>query len=229
MGLLNKIKEKFQPDDLPARLKKGKITYDEALDELSLTFARSCNGFYEMRLWAARRIDKYNGDIDSSLRKETIKCIDEFENGTVSKTDSLNNLTISMHKELLQDAIDDLSYRNNVYLRGAATLIKGAKEELAPIAGVKFDEKDFIQRCARPEAVKYAKENRIDDENDTMYVNTGLLSVFMRLVNVYIESLVNDEPTCFNEREQIIDKSGRIIEPGGDIFASIRYLDYKGY
>ena len=39
--IISEIKEKFQPNDLPARLKKGKITYDEALDELSLTIARS--------------------------------------------------------------------------------------------------------------------------------------------------------------------------------------------
>lgn len=225
MGLISKIKEKIESDDLPTRLKKGKITYDEALDELSMYVARDCNLFFEMKELAEREIEKYNSD---EWRNDAMKCIEELENG-VHENDGLNRLYLKTYKGLIQDAIQYLSWRNNIYLLTAATYIKGIREELAPIAGVEFDENEFMQRCIRSEAVSFAEENQ--HENTEMYINRGkgAMIVFMKYINRINESLVDNEPTCFNEREQLVDGNGNIIEFCGDIFAEIKPLDYKGY
>ena len=232
MGLLSKIKEKFESDDLPTRLKKGKITYDEALDEMSFLVGKLCNNFFQWNEIAYKKIEEYNSD---ERYNDVLKCIEEFESGAVDQNDSLNKLTIHMHKRFIQEAVDDLSYRNNLYLLGAAAMIKGAREELAPIAGVEFDKEDFKKRCVRPEVVAHAEENMSDTAkrlNCAMYLEEGSMSairIFEIYINVVLNSMVNDEPTCFNEREQLVDENGNIIEFCGDIFAEIKPLDYKGY
>lgn len=231
MGLISKIKEKFEPDDLPTRLKKDKITYDEALDELSFLVGKLCNNFFQWNEIAYKNIEKYNSD---EWYNDALKCIEELENG-VHENDSLNRLYLKTHKEIIQDAIGELSYRNNVYLLGAAMMIKGAREELAPIAGVEFDVEDFKKRCVRPEVVAHAEENMSDTAkrlNCAMYLeegSTAALHIFEIYINAVLNSMVNDEPTCFNEREQLVDENGNIIEFCGDIFAEIKPLDYKGY
>lgn len=222
MGIVNDL---FKNNDLSLKIKKGEITYGEILNELSLYVARFCNGFYELDTLALKEIEKYNSD---KLHNEAAKCIEELESN-VSRDNNLNRLTLEQYKDLISKAIWALQQRKYL-LDDAALCIQQLRDVLAPTAGVEFDDKDFIKRCTRAEAVEYAKEHCFSElEDDSIYVDEKSLTAFMEWINTYSHSIVNEKITCFNNNGQFIDNDGNVIEPAGDIIANVRYIDFKGY
>ena len=224
MGLIKKIfGEKHEPIDV--RYKKGKITFEEAMEEVAVGYAWAAFHFYNKTLKIEEEMKRYNTSIAPSLAR----AVERLEVNTYSKEEAESDRSyLQTFKNYYQDEIDYVHTRNDLDLMcGVMSYINfhGMNE----LAGRDYSYNELFDLCFREdiiERVKAKDKARIILTEGYDYPSMEQLRTFIRIVMTVHRSMEKDI-NWHNKHGFIIGESGFLMEK--DYLADFVHVDFKGF
>lgn len=216
---MGKVNDFLRRNDLDMKVKRGKISYEDALLQIAKEFAGCASSFWDSRMLVDDFANRYNRCVEG-----TQLAINNLVTNT-SVSPSVDKFIIQSQKEYIEDIIYVYNSCNAVELM-PGYIWRDGLDKVAKAANKELDMKGFLNMCLLPEVKAYVLETYPSFNFPDFYPTISQFMMFNRYTELYGKMERGEIETCFNKFGQIINEDGDVAEPNP--IAKMVPIDYKG-
>lgn len=222
MEIIKKITERMKnTKPLDVLYKKGKITFEEAVDFIAADFASSAFLFYDASMKVKREVENYNKKADTLN-----EAVESLLSGD-KEAEGLNRLYLSTIGKTPQDIKEFIEARNTLNVQGGILSYINYMY-MCELAEREVDLEYLFERCFQKEVVAKANDlipiKYTPDEYN--YPDKGQLAHFWKIASRCHKAMYVDHVKCFNEHGFVTGENGSLLEI--DHVKNLVAIDFKG-